>query len=166
MRRPAGRSAPNLGELTPFPSGRPRAPFDPRFMADVEVTSYGYRVTFDSKVQSENASRLQADLRRIIRPREGGFGMLIDLRKTRSFTAEAQELIKQTILICRDAGMGRQSLILHSAITALQVRRMVKETGIALLIRYFDAATLPDWEPAAIAWIVDGAEPEGSEDPA
>jgi hypothetical protein len=132
-------------------------------MAHVDVTPYGYRVTFDSKVQSENAGKLQADLRRIIRPREGGFGMLIDLRKTRSFTAEAQELIKQTILICRDAGMGRQSLILHSAIAALQVRRMVKETGIAPLIRYLDIATLPDWEPAAIAWIVDGAEPEESE---
>ncbi len=131
-------------------------------MPQIEETDYGYRVTFESTVDRDTARGMLDELRRSVRPRDGGFTMLVDLRGTRSFTAEAQELVKQTILICREAGMGRNAVVTHSAIAGLQARRMVKETGIAPDLRYIDETSHPDWQERALAWLIDGAEPDGA----
>lgn len=128
-------------------------------MPQIAETPYGYEIAFESTVDRDTARHMLDELRRTVRPREGGFSVLVDLRATRSFTAEAQELVKQTILICREAGMGKNAVVTHSAIAGLQARRMVKETGIAPALRYVDATLHPDWHDRAIAWLVDGVEP-------
>ncbi|HXU45530.1 MAG TPA: hypothetical protein VN783_08385 [Thermoanaerobaculia bacterium] len=127
-------------------------------MPKIEETPYGLKVTFETVVDVAMASRMVDEFRRRVHPREGGFAILVDLRATRSFPAEVQEVIKQAILILREAGMHRNAVIVHSTIAGLQARRMVKETGIAPELRYFDA-DLPDWEETALAWLVDGTEP-------
>lgn len=133
-------------------------------MPQVEETSFGYEIAFESTVDRDTARQILDELRRTVRPREGGFGVLVDLRATRSFTAEAQELVKQTILICREAGMGRNAVVTHSVIAGLQARRMVKETGIAPALRYIDATLHPDWHERALAWLIDGVEPGEPDD--
>ncbi len=129
-------------------------------MPQILEKSFGYELVFESNVDRDLARKMLENLRRTLRPRAGGFGVLVDLRATRSFTAEAQELVKQTILICREAGMGRNAVVTHSAIAGLQARRMVKETGIAPDLRYIDAASRADWRDVAVAWLVDGTEPD------
>lgn len=138
--------------------------FAPRSMPQIVETPFGYELAFESTVDRDTARRMLDELRRTVRPREGGFAVLVDLRATRSFTAEAQELVKQTILICREAGMGRNAVVTHSAIAGLQARRMVKETGIAPALRYIDATLADDWRDHALAWLTDGVEPGGPGD--
>jgi hypothetical protein len=133
-------------------------------MPQIIETSFGYELVFESTVARDAARKMLEELRRRVRPREGGFTILVDLRATRTFTAEAQEMVKQTILICREAGMGRNAVVTQSVIAGLQARRMVKETGIAPSLRYIDASLHSDWRQQALAWLIDGIEPaEGGE---
>lgn len=129
-------------------------------MPQITETPFGYEIVFESTVVRDTARRMLDELRRRVRPRDGGFTVLVDLRATCTFTAEAQELVKQTILICREAGMGRNAVVIHSVIAGLQARRMVKETGIAPTLRYVDAALHSDWRERALAWLTDGIEPD------
>ena len=143
--------------------GTPHGPkgFAPRSsMPQIVETPFGYELVFESTVDRDTARRMLEELRRTVRPREGGFAVLVDLRATRSFTAEAQELVKQTILICREAGMGRNAVVTHSVIAGLQAKRMVKETGIAPDLRYIDGTARADWRDHALAWLINGVEPE------
>jgi len=128
-------------------------------MPQISETPFGFEIVFESTVDRDTARQMLEELRRIL-PREGGFAILVDLRATRSFTAEAQELVKQTILIFREAGMGRNAVVTHSVIAGLQARRMVKETGIAPDLRYIDGTARDDWRDVALAWLVDGIEPD------
>ncbi len=128
-------------------------------MPQIAETPFGYEILFESTVDRDTARRMLEVLRRTVRPRDGGFTVLVDLRATRSFTAEAQELVKQTILICREAGMGRNAVVTHSVIAGLQARRMVKETGIAPALRFVDGTRHPNWRERALAWLTDGIEP-------
>lgn len=128
-------------------------------MPQITETPFGYEIVFESTVDRDTARRMLEELRRTVRPRDGGFTVMVDLRATRSFTAEAQELVKQTILICREAGMGRNAVVTHSVIAGLQARRMVKETGIAPALRFIDGTLHPDWRERALAWLEKGVEP-------
>lgn len=129
-------------------------------MPQISETHFGYEIVFESTVDRDTARQMLDELRRTLRPREGGFAILVDLRATRTFTAEAQELVKQTILICREAGMERNAVVTHSVIAGLQARRMVKETGIAPALRYVDATLRSNWRERAIAWLIHGVEPD------
>ena len=131
-------------------------------MPQITETPFGYEIVFERTVDRETARRMLEEFRRTVRPRDGGFSVLVDLRATRTFTAEAQELVKQTILILREAGMGRNAVVTHSVIAGLQARRIVKETGIAPDLRYVDATRHTDWRERALAWLIDGLEPGGS----
>jgi hypothetical protein len=134
-------------------------------MPQIAETPFGYEIVFESTVERDTARRLLEELRRTVRTRDGGFTVLVDLRATRTFTAEAQELVKQTILICREAGMGRNAVVTHSVIAGLQARRMVKETGIASALRFIDGTRHPNWHDRALAWLIDGIEPGEPDEP-
>ncbi len=128
-------------------------------MYSIEETGYGYRVTLEGFLQRDEAAALLAEMKRRVRPREGGFALLIDLRGSRAFPAEAQEVLKQVILLCKDAGLERNAVVLNSAIATLQARRLARETGIDKWIRYIDASSEADWETVADQWLDQAVEP-------
>ena len=122
-------------------------------MHRIDETDYGYRVTLEGFLQRDHAAALLAEVRRQVRPRGEGFALLLDLRASRAFPAEAQEVLKQVILHCREAGLERNVVLLNSAIAALQARRLARETGIDGAIRYIDVSSEPEWERAARRWL-------------
>jgi hypothetical protein len=129
-------------------------------MHKIEETSYGYRVTFDGFLQRDDAGTLLDSMRSTVKPRDGGFSVLVDMRTSRAFPVEAQEVVKQAILLCKEAGLERNAVVLNSAIAALQARRLARETGIEKDIRYIDASNEPEWERVAIDWLTDGIDPD------
>ncbi|MDP9120612.1 MAG: hypothetical protein M3O15_04465 [Acidobacteriota bacterium] len=131
-------------------------------MHTVEKTEYGYRITFVEAPGRDDMGTLLELLKRTIHPRDRGFGLLADLRIARAFGAEVQEVLKQTILSLKEAGMQRHIVVLDSAITKLQARRLGKETGIDPLSRCLDASSRPDWERAADDWLRRGIDPDGA----
>ena len=131
-------------------------------MHRIEETPSGYRVTFEGFLQRSDAGTLLDSMRSTVRPREGGFSVLVDMRSSRAFPFEAQEAVKQAILHCKEAGLERNAVVLNGAIAALQARRLARETGIEPYIRYIDAANEPEWERVAFAWLQDGIDPDAN----
>ena len=131
-------------------------------MHRIEETSYGFRLTLEGFLQRDEAGELLAAMKSTVRPRNGGFAVLLDMRHSRAFPAEAQELIKEALVYCKDAGLERNAVVLNSAIAALQARRLARETGIEDDIRYIDAASEPEWERVAIDWLPAGIDPDAN----
>ena len=130
-------------------------------MERVKATDFGLEVVFGGPLQGGQAEELLAELRRKLPPPGGAFGVLVDARRARAFSATAQEALKRCILLCMERGMERQAVILESAVAKLQVKRLGKETGTLAWTRYLDAASRPDWHQAALAWLCHGMEPDG-----
>jgi hypothetical protein len=131
-------------------------------MHRVEETNYGYRIVFEGFLAKDDLGGLIDQMKRTIRPRNGSgtFPVLVDMRKSHAFPSEAQEVIKQAILYCKGVGMERNCVILNSAIAAMQAKRLAKETGIDSWIRYIDASSDPEWEKAALDWLIRAVDPE------
>lgn len=128
-------------------------------MHTVEETRYGYKVTLRDSFDSESMMALLNNIRSAVRRRED-FGVVVDLRMAPAFPAEAQEILRNCFDMFRGAGMGRQALVLNSAIAALQARRLSREAGVSDRSRYLDVSANPEWERQALDWVVLGAEPE------
>ena len=71
-------------------------------MHRIEETSYGYRLTLEGFLQRDEAGELLARMKDTVRPRNGGFAVLLDMRYSRAFPAEAQELIKEALVFCKN----------------------------------------------------------------
>lgn len=128
-------------------------------MHRIEETSYGYRLTFEGFLKRDEAGELLAKMKSTVRPRNGGFAVLLDMRHSRAFPAEAQELIKEALAVCKDAGLERNAVVLNSAIATLQAKRLARETGIEKRVRYIDASAEPEWERVALGWLADAVDP-------
>jgi len=57
-------------------------------------------------------------------------------------------------------GMTRSVVILNTAITTMQFKRIAKETGIYEWERYLDASKIDDWENIGIKWLTDQIDPD------
>lgn len=129
-------------------------------MHKIEQTQYGYRIVFEGFLQKEDLSDFIDKMKSTIRPGAGTFPVLVDMRKAQAFPADAQEVIRQAMMYCKEVGMERNAVVLNSAIAALQAKRLSKETGVDTGARYIDASSDPDWERAALDWLVKAIDPD------
>lgn len=129
-------------------------------MHRIEQTQYGYKLVFEGFLQKHDLSTLLDDMKQTIRSRGRKFPVLLDMRHSRAFPADAQVILKEAILFFKQVGMERNAVVLNSAIATLQARRLGRETGIDATSRYIDASTEQDWEKVAIDWMVGAVDPE------
>ena len=129
-------------------------------MHRIEQTQYGYKLVFEGFLQKHDLSTLLDDMKQTIRSRGRKFPVLMDMRHSRAFPADAQVIFKEAILFFKQVGMERNAVVLNSAIATLQARRLGRETGIDSTSRYIDASTERDWEKVAIDWMVGAVDPE------
>jgi len=129
-------------------------------MHKIEETKFGYRLTFEGFLRRDDGAAMLEEMKTVVKPRSGGFALLIDMRNSRAFPTEAQEMLRQALLVCKENGLARSGIVLNSAIATLQAKRLAKETGIEASIRYIDASTHPEWEKVAGDWLIRAVEPE------
>jgi hypothetical protein len=129
-------------------------------MHRIEQTQYGYKLVFEGFLQKQDLSTLLDDMKQTIRSRGRKFPVLLDMRHSRAFPADAQVILKEAILFFKQVGMERNAVVLNSAIATLQARRLGRETGIDATSRYIDASTEQEWEKVAIDWLVRAVDPE------
>lgn len=127
-------------------------------MPSLEATDYGYRIRFEELLEPAGVNQLLQDIKTRI-PRRESFAVLVDLRQPRAFPVAAQEVLKLCLEALMEKGMGRQAIVLGTAIAVLQAQRLSKETGVMDLCRYFDATSDPDWLRRATNWLLHGIEP-------
>lgn len=128
---------------------------------EISPAPYGMRIAYKGFPTPEDVAAMTGEMQRIIAPLAPGWGVLVDMRHNKAFSAESADMMKQQIETCKLAGMNRAAVVLQSAIMALQARRISNETGIIPFIRFIDAGSDPAWEQAATAWITRGTEPAG-----
>jgi hypothetical protein len=131
-------------------------------MHRIEQTQYGYKLVFEGFLQKHDLSTLLDDMKQTIRSRGRKFPVLMDMRHSRAFPADAQEILKEAIRFFKQVGMERNAVVLNSAIATLQARRLGKETGIDAASRYIDASTEQDWEKVALDWLVAAKDPDAN----
>jgi hypothetical protein len=129
-------------------------------MHKIEETDYGYRMVLEGFLPREEAGALLRDLKKAIRPKGGPFAVMVDLRRSRAFPVEAQEILKAALRHCKETGMERNACVLDSPIAAVQARRLAQETGVESSSRYIDASLDPDWEKVAVDWLVRAIDPD------
>ena len=129
-------------------------------MERIEAADYGLHVVFGGPMGGGQAEELLAELRSKLPPPGGAFGVLVDARRATAFPAATREVLKRCILLCMERGMERQAVVLDSAVSMLQVKRLGKETGTLAWTRYFDAGSRPDWKRLALDWLRHAIEPD------
>lgn len=129
-------------------------------MHRIEQTKYGYKLVFEGFLQKHDLTTLLDDMKQTVRPRNGAFPVLLDMRHSRAFPSDAQVILKEAILFFKQAGMERNAVVLNSAIATLQARRLAKETGVDGSSRYIDASTEQEWEKVALDWLVRAVDPD------
>ncbi|WP_285576950.1 hypothetical protein [Geothrix limicola] len=92
------------------------------------------------------------------------FGVLVDMRGLKLLSDESRALMSEGQRHYKAAGMLRSAVILDSMLLTLQFKAIAKETGIYEWERYLSATTT-DFEKMALAWIVEGLDPDKRQGP-
>ena len=74
-----------------------------QLMHRIEQTQYGYKLVFEGFLQKQDLSTLLEDMRQTIRSRGRKFPVLLDMRHSRAFPADAQEIFKEAIRFFTEA---------------------------------------------------------------
>lgn len=82
------------------------------------------------------------------------------MRDLKPLPGDAQEIMEQGQAAYKEGGMERSVVIVDSATTKMQFKRIAKESGIYDWERYVNAAETPDWREVGLAWIQDGVDPD------
>lgn len=130
-------------------------------MFRVDDKPYGFEIAFTGFPRGEHISELSREMQAAMERQRGPFGVLVDLRETRTFPADAQERLMELIAFCRQHGMNRNAVVVNSAITRIQAGRLAREGGIED-VRFFDAAEEPDWRRTAEEWLAEGSDQKAS----
>ena len=129
-------------------------------MERVRSTDYGMAIVFGGPLTGEEAAELLAELDRKLPPPGGQFALLVDSRRSRAYSAAEQAIFRRGILLCVQRGMKRSVVVHDSHISAIQAKRLGKETDTLAWTRYVDARSHPDWQRIAEDWLRHGIDPE------
>lgn len=122
-------------------------------------TPYGYKSVFTGNFTPDEAHAWFDDVKRAVAGNRS-FGQLIDVRGQTANSAETNAIIEDAMKYVKGQGMQRSAVVMSSAVMAMQIKRLAKETGMYAWERYIDASAHPDWERVATAWITDGVDPD------
>jgi hypothetical protein len=128
-------------------------------MYKIEEKPFGFEVSFSGFMQGPDILQFRSEMEPKLVSQKSPFGILVDLRESRTFPAEAQAGLMQIIGLCREHGMERNAVVVNSAITKIQAARLARETQIPH-VRFLDAADNPEWRRQAEEWLTKGTEPD------
>jgi hypothetical protein len=129
-------------------------------MYTLKQTSFGFEVTIADRVRHAEATQHLAESREALRHCRKPFGVLVDIRFLHPLADDVQEVIDETQRLFRSSGLARSAVVLASAIMTMQFIRLAKDSGVYAHERYIDASRHGDWERVALAWIIDGVDPD------
>jgi hypothetical protein len=128
-------------------------------MHKIERKTSGFLLTFADIIHAAEMRDWVAESRQALESENGAFCVIVDMRTLAPLTAEAQQAMVEGQKLYRERGMTRSSVIVNNAVTAIQFRRLAKQSGIYQWERYFDG-TQPGCFEAAVAWGRDGVDPD------
>lgn len=132
-------------------------------MYSIEVAGYGLKLRTEGALEGEDAKAwaalYQQKLQEVV-SRGRPFGQYVDMRGGKLLSPETQALVGREMARFKELGGQRSAGVLDNAIGAMQIKRLARESGIHTWQKYVDAETTPDFERVALAWVVDGIDPD------
>lgn len=129
-------------------------------MFKIEKEDYGYKLTFGDFIKSEEMMAWAEESKKALTAAPKDFGVFIDMRTLKPLPADAQPHMEEGQKLYKEKGMTRSVVILASATTKMQFKRIAQETGIYEWERYIDASSVPEWEKKGISWIREKIDPD------
>ncbi len=129
-------------------------------MYKIEKTDFGVKLIFDGFIKQDEMAKWVAESVQFIRSLPSRFGVLIDMRNLKPLSDDAEKEMQKGQKLYKEKGMERSVVILSSAVTTMQFKRIAQETGIYEWERYIDASKVSNWEEIAKKWLVDSQDPD------
>lgn len=129
-------------------------------MFKIEKKDFGYKLTFADFIQAEEMKKWVEQSRNTLLTAPKEFGVFVDMRTLKPLPQDSQQYMQEGQKLYKEKGMVRSVVVVSDSITAMQFKRIAKETGIYQWERYIDASASAFWEQIALDWIKDGKDPD------
>lgn len=129
-------------------------------MYSITKEAYGIKLVFSDLIGAEEMTKWVADAKASITGMPKDFGVFVDMRKLVPLQPEVQQIMVEGQIAFKGAGMVRSVVVVENPLTAMQFKRLAKNSGIYQWERYLSSSTETDWEKKGIAWIKDGVDPD------
>ncbi|MDH3890530.1 MAG: hypothetical protein OEV49_05550 [candidate division Zixibacteria bacterium] len=129
-------------------------------MYSIEKTFYGFRITQVGRFGMDEVERYKADVVRTLARHDQPFSLVLDSRRLVLPTRDVLEVFAQLHEIVWRMSCRRVAIIVESPIARNMAEQGCDKPEMANQDRVIDARKYPDWESRAVAWLVDGVEPE------
>ncbi len=129
-------------------------------MTKIERKPFGYKLTFAGFIKRDEMEAWYEDSQNALQNQMKDFGVFIDMRELKTLPKESQEPMQKGQMLFKTKGMQRSVCILNDSITAMQFKRIAKQTGIYEWERYLDASAVKDWEKVGVDWIQRSIDPD------
>lgn len=128
-------------------------------MYKIEKEPWGYRLTFGGYISKAEMEEWVDEAKRVVPRSSTPFGVFVDMRELKPLAPDVQEAMIGGQQHFKTSGMERSVVIVDSTVTAMQFKRLGKESGIYEWERYL-SSTDPDWEARGMAWIKEALDPD------
>lgn len=129
-------------------------------MYQIEMKSYGYKVTLAGKLSVDEMSDWIEDSRRALENSPETYGVLVDLSGLELLDVDSKQALVNGQKLYQKEGMQRSAVAVPNSSIALQTKRISKQTGIYEFERYLDASSTKNWEQIGVNWIENGIDPD------
>lgn len=133
-------------------------------MFEFEQTDYGLKLTIRGALDPAEVARLKAGLDMLLATQDGPFSALVDGREFIPVEHEIAAVLQHCEEMAMAGGMQRMAIILKSPVVKGHVQQIAHLSGSASISRYIDSSKIDNAEQVALDWLVDGIEPEATED--
>ena len=129
-------------------------------MYQIEAKDFGFKLTFGGFIQKPEMQKWADDTKAALADKSGSFGVMGDMRTLKPLAEDVQGVMVQGQGQFKTAGMTRSVVVVQDATTAMQFKRLARESGIYQWERYLSAEKAPNWEAVGRKWLVDGVDPD------
>ncbi len=132
-------------------------------MYKFEQTDFGMKLTLRGALNLAEMTRIREKLEFSVAHSEGPFSVLVDVSELIPPEREYTALLRDCQELGLNSGMQRMAIIHKSPVVKGQARQIAHLSGAAGIAKYIDASKVDNAEQIARDWLVDGIEPEPTE---
>lgn len=129
-------------------------------MYKISVREFGFHLQFKGFFDAGMMAAYFDELRKIVlNSGKFRYGNVVDLRFLFPMDEATMKIVGDIQRFNREHGQARSAVILQHPVTARQLIKSSRETGIFEWERFIDARQHESWEKHALKWIIEGVEP-------
>jgi len=135
-------------------------------MTTIHQQPYGFDIVLEGDIDLEDVQRLQFQLRDEWAGIEPPFSLMVDARRFKLFTADAQALFEGLLEEAVASGLAKITVIAVSTGFAGLFCTIMMRTELMEFYQYMDTAYEPDWKDEVEPWLMEPLLQHGAQDDA